>query len=754
MGVCKACPRTDGFYADSRGPKSSLMIVGPFPSVNDVLQNQCFIGTAGRVLAASLLDAGLSPKEVRFSNVINCLPEGGVSKEVTIRGVKCGQGARISKGQRAGCSSRLEEELKFCNPKVVLALGDSSFEALSGIKLGGWGNQYASWVGHPVEPGKSPAGRPFWIIPAFHPNFVVFSGMKLLPVLMQNVRQAAKILQTGKLVLETVQAGSEAKIRKATGPIAFDIETSGSDEITWIGVARGDVTYSAMFSPKLYQLVFELLGEEESVKVAHNAPFDILRLRKIGIKVNGPIWDTMWAHQLFSPDLPKSLSMCTGLLFDVAHWKHLAKADMEFYNRMDTGMTLKLYHKLREKLAADGLLTLFEGSVMPALKTLINMTETGIRVDLKKQEQWAAGLELRKLAARDILGSVNPASPMQLQDLLYKQLGLKPKFAFKSTKITTDSEALHKLRKEVKDGTRESEVLDALRDYRKSSKLLSTYSKQPAVVHPSYFPSSKDDDRGGAATGRLSCQDPNIQNQPKEARIIFVPHERSSGRLVEADYSQIELRVALALSGEKELLALMSSGRDIHSENSKNLGISRKLAKNLAYGAIYGAGVKQLQRTLKADGMDLSLIELSALMNHFKDMMPRLWTWRDKVVKQAGVLGYSQNPFGRRRYFGDMQPPEIINFYPQSIVADIVLERLPKVEQLTVKHGGFMLATVHDSFVIEVSKWKLRAFLPELKQLLEAPIDVVSPGLIIPVDLKVGRRWGRMHKINLDGMKK
>lgn len=462
----------------------------------------------------------------------------------------------------------------------------------------------------------------------------------------------------------------------------------------------------------------------------------------------------MWAHQLFSPDLPKSLSMCTGLLFDVAHWKHLAKADMEFYNRMDAGMTLKLYHSLRGKLKADGLLDLFENSVMPALSTLINMTETGIRVDLVKQDQWAAALELRKLAARKTLGSVNPASPQQLQKLLYTDLGLKPKFAFKSTKITTDSEALHKLRKEVKDGSREAEILDALRDYRKTSKLLSTYSKQPAVVHPSYFPSSKDDDRGGAATGRLSCQDPNIQNQPKEARIIFVPHERGSGRLVEADYSQIELRVALALAGEEELLALMSSGKDIHSENSKNLKISRKLAKNMAYGAIYGAGVKQLQRTLKADGIDLSLSELSALMNHFKDMMPKLWAWRDRVVQQAGVLGYAQNPFGRRRYFGDMQPPEIVNFYPQSIVADIVLERLPKVERLTKDHGGFMLATVHDSFLIEINRWKIAGFLPKLRQILESPIDVVRPGLVIPVDLKVGRRWGRMHKINPDGITK
>ena len=726
---------------------SKILVVGSSPSLNDALQGIPFIGSSGRVLAASLKEAGIDPKEVRFSNAINCLPNGGLKKGADFKGRIVEIGSKVSKEQRLACSSRLETALSNPAIRVVVALGETSFEAVSGHKLGGWGNSFASWAGHPIPPGRSEAKRAFWIIPAFHPSFIIYTGMKLLPTLIQHMRKVRRILDRGKLDLEECPKGTHAKIRAATGPIAFDIETNGSEEITWIGVSRGGWTVSEPFSPKLYQLVYELLGEETSTKIAHNAPFDILRLRKIGIKVNGPIWDTMWAHQLFSPDLPKSLSMCCGLLFDVEHWKHLAKADMEFYNRMDAGMTLKLYHELRRKLRDDNLLHLFENNVMPALATLIEMSEVGIRVDLKKQETWAQSLELRKLAAINKLGGVNPASPAQLQKLLYGDLGLAPKYAFRSTRVTTDSEALHKLRKEVKDGTRESEILDAIRDYRKASKLLSTYSKQPAVVHPSYFPSSKDDDRGGAATGRLSCQDPNIQNQPKEARVIFVPHERGSGRLVEADYSQIELRIALALAGEDELLALMSSGRDIHDENSRKMKISRKLAKNLAYGAIYGAGVKQLQRTLKADGIDVSLNELSTLLGMFKTMMPKLWEWRERVVKRTMEVGYAENPYGRRRYFGDMQPPEIINFFPQSIVADIVLERLPRVQSLARAHGGMLLATVHDSFLIEVSKWKVREFLPLLKGLLEEPIDVVRPGLVVPADLKIGRRWGRMHKV-------
>jgi DNA polymerase I-like protein with 3'-5' exonuclease and polymerase domains/uracil-DNA glycosylase len=748
--ACDTCPRRElAISPGHRGPKSRVLILGESPGLNDLLQNLPFTGSWGRVMAGAMIAAGLDPKEVRFGNVIDCLAGGGVKKSVQCKDSVVDLGSKATPIQKRACAERLEGVLSDPAIDIVVCSGEASFEAVTGHKLGGWGNQFSSWVGHPVPPGRSEAKRPFWIVPIFPVSYIIVSGMKLLPVMIENFRLVHEILESnGRLVLETVLAGSESKIRKATGPIAFDIETNGSEEITWIGVSRGEYTYSAGFSPKLYQLIYELLGESDSVKVAHNAAFDVRFLKKIGIAVNGPIFDTMLAHQMYSPDLPKSLSMCSALLFHVEHWKHLAKADMEFYNRMDSGMTLKLYHVLKQKLQEDGMLELFTQSSMPALRTLIEMTETGIRVDLVKQKAWSEKLVITRDAAKALI-PVNPASPAQLSKLFYSTLGLKEKYGYGSNRITTDSEALFKLGKEVKSGSEAEKILSALKTYRHTSKLISTYADQPSIVHPSYAPTSKDDDHGGAATGRLSCQDPNIQNQPKEARVIFVPHERSTGRLIEADYSQIELRIALALAGQEDALIKLAAGEDVHGDNARKFKISRKLAKNLAYGAIYGAGVGQLQRTLKADGIEITQAELSALLLKFKTLWPKLWEWRDEVVRQTSARGYARNCYGRRRYFGDMMPPEIINFFPQSTVADVILKNLPLMNALVKEHGGWLLATIHDSFLLEVNKWEVRAILPKIKALLEAPLDDVRSGLIVPVDFKIGLRWGRMHKVRV-----
>jgi uracil-DNA glycosylase family 4 len=752
--LCDGCPRkAEGIWSGESGnPKARILIVGMSPGVTELLQGVPFVGASGRVLAAALGEAGINLRECRLVNTINCLPAGGLKKMVVVSGQKVPNGTSISKEQKTACGPRFKAEMEKSGAEVVLLLGGQALEAV-GVK-----GDITEWAGHLIAGGEVPGPIPprtRWIIPSLHPSYVIrMGGLKLFPILKSHSDRLARALN-GKLEVVDGIGSSQPATGWDSGPIApstpiaFDIETDREMRIERIGISTPFATGSWGWTPSTQALAKRIL-EGPGVKIAHNAAFDIPILERHGVMVSWPWWDTMWAAQLLHPDLPKSLTAVSGLVLDTPPWKHLNTKSPEYYNMMDALVTRRLYTPLRDALARDGLLPLFEGSVMVALRTLMEMTKVGIRVDLEKQRDWAGNLKRRFAAAQVELNEragreININSPKQLQTLLFTDFDL-PTQRNAAGGVTTDAGALERLSRRV--AGPQLEVIRLLQTLRQTSKLIGTYLQRSPTVHPSYFPVGKDDSHYGAATGRLSSQNPNIQNQPKEARIIFTPHDLAN-LLVEGDYGSAELWAAAALSHDAKLLGVLESGEDLHAVNSELFGCDRTRAKNLMYGTLYGAGPKKLMETLQAKGISTTMKECKELQERLAATYPDLWAWRLRVVREVEETGFAQNPFGRRRYFVDVHnsKPEIINFFPQSTVADVVLRVVPKIAVSVRAYRGEILTTVHDSILTEVHKSQWEIWAHRMKVIMEEKIPEL--GISIPASVKIGLRWGRMHEVRV-----
>ena len=454
----------------------------------------------------------------------------------------------------------------------------------------------------------------------------------------------------------------------------------------------------------------------------------------------------MLAGQQIQPDLEKNLDRMSSLYLDVPRWKHKRQQDEALYNRYDAHCTLAMLEPQRTALASQGQLGLFENIVMPALPVLIGMTYRGIHIDPVRRDALKAKLEEEVLGAQAtferLAPNVNPASPKQLGKLLYEDLKL-PK-QFNDEAVTTDKAAISKLLK--RSGGCAKEVLDALLAVRAASKLLSTYITDDNIVHPSYFPVSKDDAKYGTATGRLSSQDPNIQNQPLAMRVMYVPPDNDLV-FISADYSQIELRIAAVLSGDKVLLEAIE--HDVHAKNMEVLQCDRTRAKNVLYGYMYGAGPKRLYETLLSYGFESSIAECRDMIDALKRAYPMLWGWREEIKRFAKQHCYVVTPFGRRRYFYDPERavPEELNFIPQGTAADILNTGIPSFEEIAQHHGGHLSMLVHDDATITARRDMSRQATNALSEVMMQEFSCVAPGFRVPVKVKIGDNWGEMKEI-------
>lgn len=756
--LCRDCPRAGERSSGERGPIGSrLLLVGMSPGREELILGKPFVGPSGRILAAALGEAGLSITDARIINTVNCLPMGGIKTKLWVEGEELVEGTAISAGQHRACEERFAGELRASQAEVVVCLGGEAMWRVTGHR-----GDVTRWRGHLLGPtdcqtpvqGDGPLTHTLppgtkWVIPTIHPAYVQYQGLKPFPLLKCDLERASRALTNHLRIVQVARTGqgNGHGPPPGPGPTAFDIETDQAG-ITTIGLAREGWARSLAW-PLGRALTRELLSQP-GPKIAHNAAFDVPRLRLAGVEVRGLLWDTMLAHQLLQPDLPKSLDTVSSLVLDTPHWKHTSETDPEWYNVMDAAITFHLYTPLRAGLKTDGMLDLFENTIMPTLPTLIAMTERGLRLDPVKRDVWRQTLTREVQQAVSKLEQaarhpVNVNSHPQIKKLLYEELGLPVQKT--DGRVTTDKSAIEKLG--AKATGRAKEVLDALREHRKKSKLLSTYASITGdTVHPSYMPVGKDDERYGTATGRLSSQDPNIQNQPIAAKLMFVPH-RADHRLVEADYGSIELRVTAALAGQQDLLDLLDSGGDVHAENARKFGCDRVRAKNLLYGTLYGAGPRKLMDTLRAAGVPTTQAECKDLQTRLAQTYPKLWEWREEVYRDAVQRGFAVNPFSRRRYFYDVEgsKPEIINFYAQSTTADIMWDRMRSIAALFQEFGGYLLTQVHDSFLGEVPKDEVRHAALALHEVLEIAFPKVAPGFRVPVVVKAGRRWGRMHEV-------
>ncbi len=571
--------------------------------------------------------------------------------------------------------------------------------------------------------------------------------------------------------------------------VCFDAETTSLDplEATLVGLAFSWEAHKGFYIslPEDQEETSEILSElkaffhhEGIEKVGQNLKYDLKVLHRYGIEVKGPCFDTMLAHYLINPDMRHNLSVLsetylnyTPIAIEALIGKGKQKITMRevdleqqvAYAVEDADLCFQLAQQFKTELAAAGNESLFIDMEVPLLRVLAGMELEGINLDVAFLNTLSVTLDKDILQLENDIyeaagETFNIASPKQLGDILFGKMHLaeKPKKT-KTGQYSTAEDVLSYL-------TKEHKIIADVIAYRGLAKLKSTYvdalplqvSAQTGRVHTDYMQTV-------AATGRLSSNNPNLQNIPirtergKQIRKAFIPRDQEH-ILLAADYSQIELRIIAALSQEDNMIAAFKEGADIHASTAAKVfnvpleSVSREQrshAKTVNFGIIYGVSAFGL-----SNQTDLSRAESKALIDTYYESYPKLKAYMNSQVNFARENGYVETVLGRRRYLKDINANNAIvrgaaernavNAPIQGSAADIIKLAMIAVQKAldSQKLRTKMLLQVHDELVFDVYKPELEQVKELVKSAMENAFTLSVP---LDVDLGVGENWLEAH---------
>ena len=563
--------------------------------------------------------------------------------------------------------------------------------------------------------------------------------------------------------------------------VCFDTETTGLDPLTaeLVGIAFSWEATKGFYIPfpeekeGAQELIEELrpfFESEEIEKIGQNLKYDIKVLHKYRVEVRGPLFDTMLAHYLINPDMRHNMDVLAETYLNytpISITELLGKKGKNQLNMRDVPLdkqteyavedadiTFQLAQHFRPELKEANTEKLFKEIEIPLLRVLADMELEGINLDKKFLNSLSADLNndiaaLEKKIYEEAGEEFNIGSPKQLGEILFDKLKLvdKPKKT-KTGQYSTAEDVLSYLAKD-------HEIIQNVLDYRGLSKLKSTYvDALPEQVEPSTGRVHTDYMQTVAATGRLSSNNPNLQNIPirtergRQVRKAFIPRDKDY-TLLAADYSQIELRIIAALSEENTMIEAFKNGEDIHASTaSKVFDVplnevtreQRSNAKTVNFGIIYGVSAFGL-----SNQTDLSRSEAKELIDTYYKTYPKLRNYMSEQVDFARENGYVQTVLGRRRYLKDINGSNAIvrgaaernavNAPIQGSAADIIKIAMINIHKKLEK-GNFktkMLLQVHDELVFDVYKPEL----DELKILIKSEMENAYK-MDVPLDVEVG----------------
>ena len=525
--------------------------------------------------------------------------------------------------------------------------------------------------------------------------------------------------------------------------------------------------------------ILKPLFENASVrKIGQNIKFDIQVLANYGVEVKGALFDTMIAHYLLEPDMRHGMDLLSETYLSYTpvpieallgekgkNQKTMRSVPVEQvleYAVEDADVTWQLKEIFEPKLIENGLSDLAGNIEMPLIPVLADMERTGVKINEEDLKNIADDLRKDIITLEkeiyDLAGTeFNISSPKQLGDILFIRLRLDDKARMTKTRqFTTNEEILQRL-------SHKHPVIDKVLEYRGLRKLLSTYvdalpqliNSKTGRIHTSY-------NQAVASTGRLSSNNPNLQNIPvkdergREIRKAFVPEE---GKVfLSADYSQIELRLMAHLSRDKGMIDDFLSGSDIHAATAaKIFGVDisevtremRSRAKTANFGIIYGISSFGLSERLT-----IGRKEAKELIDGYFNSYPGVKVYMENSIKRARDLGYVTTMFGRKRFARDIHSRNqvvrgnaernAINAPIQGTAADIIKIAMVKIYYRLKKENlkAKMILQVHDELIFEV--------LPEeLEKLKDIVITEMSGAASLDVPLKVdwgtGSNWLEAH---------
>jgi DNA polymerase-1 len=570
----------------------------------------------------------------------------------------------------------------------------------------------------------------------------------------------------------------------------FDTETTGLDVnlAELVGMSFSYSPHEAYYIPvpanyndahKIVEEFRTLFTNEKIDKIGQNVKYDMAVLKWYDIEVKGKVFDTMIAHFLIQPEMRHSMDVLAETYLnyspvsiealigkkgkDQISMRDVPVEVIGEYAAEDADVTLQLHEKFAPQLKSSGVQHLFETVEMPLVPVLAGMEAEGINIDKQALQDLSKTLETdiakTEKEIQDLAGiKFNVSSPKQVGEVLFEQLKIvdKPQKT-KTGQYSTAEDVLSKLEnKHV--------IVRKILDFRELVKLKNTYvDVLPEMINPRTGRIHTSYNQVVAVTGRLSSDNPNLQNIPirtergREIRKAFIPRN-DKYTLLSADYSQIELRIIAELSNDTGMIEAFKSGEDIHATTSaKVYGVAlkdvtsdmRRNAKMVNFGIIYGISAFGL-----AERLNISRTEAKEIIDNYFRQYPFIKRYMDESIERAREKGYVETIMGRRRYLRDINSANqtvrgfaernAINAPIQGSAADMIKIAMINIQSDLQKKNlkSKMLLQVHDELVFDVFKEEL----DELKAVVEHRMKTALP-LKVPVEIGVGtgKNWLEAH---------
>ena len=568
---------------------------------------------------------------------------------------------------------------------------------------------------------------------------------------------------------------------------SFDTETTSTDpqDADLLGISfsctEGEAWYivvSEFDQEKLKESLNRLFQEEESRKVAHHFKYDYRVLARYGIRISGPVFDTMLAAYLVDAGQKMDMdSLARGYLGydpvsietligekgkDQRSMSDVPVEEITPYACEDADITLRLYFVLDKKMREQGLELLGEDIEFPLARVLANMESAGIKVDLDLLASFSEELDRDIEDVRSQIFEMtgeefNINSTQQLGVILFEKMKLPSKKKTATGKYSTSEQVLSQLAPEF-------EIAGKILEYRGLSKLKSTYvDALPRLVNETTGRIHSTFNQHITATGRLSSTNPNLQNIPvrtergRGIRKAFVAEK--GYRLLAADYSQIELRIIASMSGDAAMIEAFRNNEDIHARTAAEIfGLGsieevdrehRRKAKEVNFGIPYGVSAFGL-----AQRLGVSNAEGRSIIDAYFERFPAIRKFINETIDFARDNGYVKTLSGRRRYIPDIHSanPNIrgfaertaVNMPIQGTAADLIKIAMIRIDrELANRNSGTrMLMQVHDELVFEVPDKELSEVPDLIRAVMEEAMELKVP---LKVDTGVSHNWLDAH---------
>ena len=577
--------------------------------------------------------------------------------------------------------------------------------------------------------------------------------------------------------------------------ICIDTETTGIDanNVQLVGLSFSNTTHTGYYLPvandgdgaygakHILEKLKPLFEDETITWIGQNLKYDFLVLKWYGVILKGKTFDTMLAHYVIEPEGRRSMDILSEQFLGYAPvsienligkkgknqgtMRDVPLDQITEYAAEDADITYQLKECFEPLLTKREVKRVFEEVENPLMQVLVDMEFEGVKVDEQFLNEYSKVLEADiKISEERVFEQAgvrfNLASPKQLGEVLFDILKIDPKAKkTKTGQYATGEDVLAKLAAKHK-------IVDDILNFRELSKLKSTYvDALPAIVNPKTGRIHTSYAQAVAVTGRLSSTNPNLQNIPirsergREVRKAFIPRDPARV-LVSADYSQIELRVVAAISGDPNMCDAFKQGKDIHTATAaKVYGIAeadvtkeqRYKAKSVNFGIIYGQGAFGL-----AENLGISRTEAKEIIDNYKKEFPNIQLYMDQQINKAKEQGFVETLMGRKRWLRDINSSNFtvrgfaernaINSPIQGSAADMIKLAMIKIHREMKKQHweSKMILQVHDELVFDA----VESELPALKELILSCMTTAMElpnGVPVEAEIGQGKNWLEAH---------